>query len=60
MSQELLPISEASSSFFTPDSVVARQQMAFFAAQMKVELQVDGKTMTTGGAAVHTLPFQLA
>lgn len=35
------------------------QQVAIFAAQLKVGLQLDGKAMTTGNAAIHTLPFQL-
>lgn len=32
---------------------------AGFAAQLKVGLQLDGRAMTTGDAAIHTLPFQL-
>lgn len=60
MSQDLLPNSQdLFFPFFTPDCVVAHQQMAIFAAQMKAELQVGGRSMTTGGAAVHTPPFQL-
>lgn len=60
MSQEPLSNSKAfPSPFFTLDCVVACQQVAIFAAQLKVGLQPDGKAMTTGDAAIHTLPFQL-
>lgn len=38
---------------------MARQQLAVFAAQLKVWLQRDGRAMITGSAVIHTLPFQL-
>lgn len=38
---------------------MAPQQLAVFAAQLKVGLQLGGRAMTTGDAAIHILPFQL-
>lgn len=59
MTREPLPNSKAfSSPFFSPDCVVACQQLSGFAAQLKVGLQLDGRAVTTGDAAIHTLPFQ--
>lgn len=60
VAREPLPDSEAfSSPFATTQSEVKNQQLAVFAAQLKVGLQLDGKAMTIDNAVIHTLPFQL-